>query len=98
MGPNPSNKDMRIEENKKKQRGKSINLALSERGLSALRAAHLGLEKVILDAAVPMRARMIHIGKEGKQMSQPYSVHGQVRCLSQSSLSWSRNNASAFSL
>lgn len=68
---------MRLEENKKNQRGKSINLALSERGLSALRATGLGLEQTILDAGVPMRARMVHIGQ--KQMSQAYSVHGQVR-------------------
>lgn len=68
--------DMRLEENKRNQRGKSINLALSERGLSALRATGLGLEDVILEASVPMRARMVHIGD--KQLSQAYSVHGQV--------------------
>lgn len=72
---------MRLEENKKNLRGKSINLALSERGLSALRATNLGLEETILNAGVPMRARMVHIGKEGKQMSQPYSVHGEVTML-----------------
>ncbi|CAO3703890.1 unnamed protein product [Rhizopus stolonifer] len=58
-------------------KGKSINLALSERGLSALRATQLGLEDLILEASVPMKARMVHIGKNGTQMSQAYSVHGQ---------------------
>lgn len=50
-------------------------MALSERGLSALRATGLGLEDIILEASVPMRARMVHIGD--KQLSQAYSVHGQ---------------------
>lgn len=68
--------DIRL--NKESGKGKSINLALSERGLSALRATHLGLEDMILEASVPMKARMVHFGKEGTQMSQPYSIHGQV--------------------
>ncbi|KAF6207704.1 hypothetical protein GE061_016152 [Apolygus lucorum] len=38
--------------------GRSINLALSARGRTALRA--VGLEKIVLDNAVPMRGRMIH--------------------------------------
>ncbi|KAG0742831.1 hypothetical protein G6F57_006243 [Rhizopus arrhizus] len=67
--------DIRL--NKESGKGKSINLALSERGLSALRATHLGLEDMILEASVPMKARMVHFGKEGTQMSQPYSIHGQ---------------------
>ena len=67
---------MRLPENKAKERGKSINLALSERGLSALRATELDLDKIILEAAVPMHARMVHVGD--KQMSQAYSVHGEV--------------------
>jgi kynurenine 3-monooxygenase len=58
------------------RRGKSINLALSERGLSALRAVGLNIEKEILKASIPMKARMVHVG--GKQISQEYSVHGEV--------------------
>ncbi|KAG1445737.1 hypothetical protein G6F56_009808 [Rhizopus delemar] len=69
--------DLRLHQESAK--GKSINLALSERGLSALRATQLGLEDLILEASVPMKARMVHIGKNGTQMSQAYSVHGQVR-------------------
>ncbi len=38
--------------------GRSINLALAERGLAALRAA--GLERPVLDQAVMMRGRMVH--------------------------------------
>lgn len=38
--------------------GRSINLALAERGMDALRRA--GLERVVLDQAVMMRGRMVH--------------------------------------
>lgn len=38
--------------------GRSINLALAERGLAALRAA--GLARPVLDQAVMMRGRMVH--------------------------------------
>jgi kynurenine 3-monooxygenase len=40
--------------------GRSINLALAERGLHGLRCA--GLEQVVMDQAVMMRGRMIHEG------------------------------------
>lgn len=39
--------------------GKSINLALSERGRSALRALKLE-DQIIQNYAIPMRARLIH--------------------------------------
>jgi len=51
--------------------GRSINLAISLRGLHALR--QIGLEKDILDVAVPMRGRMIH-SPAGETMFQPYGV------------------------
>jgi len=51
--------------------GRSINLAISLRGLHALR--QIGLEKDILDVAVPMRGRMIHAGS-GETLFQPYGV------------------------
>jgi kynurenine 3-monooxygenase len=70
--------DMRLPEVKATQRGKSINLALSERGLNALRNSGLDLDQLILEAAVPLRARMVHIGKEGRQMSQAYGKKDQV--------------------
>ncbi|MCB9072788.1 MAG: FAD-dependent monooxygenase [Bdellovibrionaceae bacterium] len=38
--------------------GRSINLAISERGLSALE--HVGLKAAILEQAVPMRGRLMH--------------------------------------
>ncbi len=51
--------------------GRSINLAISVRGLHALR--QIGLEKDILDVAVPMRGRMIH-APTGETMFQAYGV------------------------
>ncbi len=50
--------------------GRSINLALSARGLMALEAA--GIKKSILEECIPMRGRMIHpLG--GEAFLSPYS-------------------------
>ena len=49
--------------------GRSINLAISTRGLKAL--AEIGLEKKILEQAVPMKGRMIH-PVNGPLAFQPY--------------------------
>jgi kynurenine 3-monooxygenase len=56
------------------ERGRSINLALSERGLEALRQVDL-VEPVLADA-LPMRGRMIH-PVNGPLELQPYSADGQ---------------------
>ncbi len=53
--------------------GRSINLALAERGMTALRMA--GVAEAVLDTAVPMRGRMIH-DREGRQQYQSYSADG----------------------
>lgn len=50
--------------------GRSINLALSNRGLKALKKA--GLDEEINKLMMPMRARLIHDIK-GKKQIQPYS-------------------------
>jgi len=52
------------------ERGRSINLALSTRGIEALR--RVGLADEILAGAIPMRGRMIH-GRTGTTVFQPYS-------------------------
>ncbi|PWU45355.1 FAD-dependent monooxygenase [Micromonospora globispora] len=57
----------------KVERGRSINLALSERGLDALR--RIGLDEQVMADALPMRGRMIH-PVEGEQQFQSYSVSG----------------------
>lgn len=52
--------------------GRSINLAISVRGIEALRG--VGLAEEVLRHAVPMRGRMIH-GVSGDVVYQPYGVH-----------------------
>ncbi|MFG1803119.1 FAD-dependent oxidoreductase [Micromonospora carbonacea] len=55
------------------ERGRSINLALSERGLDALR--RIGLAEQVLADALPMRGRMIH-PVTGEPAFQSYSAVG----------------------
>lgn len=53
--------------------GKSINLAISVRGLAAL--AEVGLKEEIFDICIPMRGRMMH-AIDGSLTYQPYSKDG----------------------
>ncbi|XP_030011111.1 kynurenine 3-monooxygenase isoform X1 [Sphaeramia orbicularis] len=55
-------------------KGRSINLALSHRGRSALK--HVGMEEKIVSQGIPMHARMIH-SLTGKQSPIPYGKKGQ---------------------
>lgn len=50
--------------------GRSINLALSERGLKALEIA--GLKEKVLEQVIPMKGRLIH-SLEGEKFLSPYS-------------------------
>lgn len=59
--------DMRLEE---VAAGRSINLALSDRGIAALR--EVGMDEYMLAEAVPMYGRMIH-GVDGQTRLLPYS-------------------------
>jgi len=54
--------------------GRSINLALSTRGLVAL--AKVGLDTQVLSEAIPMNGRMMH-SVDGKLTYQPYGKDGQ---------------------
>ena len=64
--------------------GRSINLALSRRGLKALKA--VGLEETIQTACIPMHGRMIHDLK-GNQELQPYGKEGEfINSVSRSGL------------
>lgn len=56
------------------ERGRSINLAISTRGLTALR--EVGLEEQVLSRGLLMTGRMIHT-VEGEQSYQPYSADGE---------------------
>ena len=53
-----------------KQEGRSINLALSNRGIAALRK--VGMEEIVGQLAIPMHGRMIH-PENGKPRLLPYS-------------------------
>lgn len=63
--------DMRMEA---VEAGRSINLALSDRGILALE--EVGIASDILDMAIPMHGRRIHHADE-KTMFQPYGKEGQ---------------------
>ncbi len=54
--------------------GRSINLAMSDRGLRALSLA--GLDDEIRAIAIPMHGRMMH-DQQGNQTYQPYGKEGQ---------------------
>ena len=59
---------------------KSINLALSERGIDALhRTGYDDLLEAILESTIPMHSRMIHTRSSGqlKSESQAYDIHGR---------------------
>lgn len=55
--------------------GRSINLALSNRGWKALK--EIGVEKEVKEIAIPMKGRMIHNG-DGELTFQPYGNEGQA--------------------
>lgn len=56
------------------ERGRSINLAISTRGLTALE--QVGLHEVVLQRALLMRGRMVHT-LEGAEDYHPYSADGE---------------------
>lgn len=55
--------------------GRSINLAMSDRGLKAL--SLVGLKEKVLEMVIPMEGRMIH-DEKGNEELQPYGDAGQV--------------------
>lgn len=57
--------------------GRSINLAISARGIAAME--EIGLAREVLASAVPMRGRMIH-GRDGRLQFQPYDKD-PARCI-----------------
>lgn len=63
--------DMRRE---KVEAGRSINLALSDRGIKALR--EVGIAEDVLKIAIPMHGRFIH-NADGSTAFQPYGKEGQ---------------------
>jgi len=64
--------------------GRSINMALSNRGIRALNEVGLGM--LLKENAIPMHGRMVH-APEGKAQLQPYGVAGQyINSISRSGL------------
>ncbi|ORX98439.1 kynurenine 3-monooxygenase [Clohesyomyces aquaticus] len=61
---------------------KSINLALSERGINSLRKTQLDdLVAAVLRETYPMHGRMIHIIKKGKYVQEPQLYDARGKCL-----------------
>ncbi|KAJ1560364.1 kynurenine 3-monooxygenase, mitochondrial precursor, partial [Cladochytrium tenue] len=54
--------------------GRSINLALSFRGISALQ--DVGVHQGIIDSVIPLKGRMLHLDN-GALASHPYGQHGE---------------------
>lgn len=75
---------MRLPESKGQFAQRSINLAISSRGIAALHAVDPKLAERFLETVIPMRGRMIHT-VEGKPESQLYDSNGQVCPASMSS-------------
>ena len=70
--------DMRLPSSKARAESRSINLAISHRGLVALQVVDPAATQRFLQEAMPMRGRMIH-KISGELDSQIYDRDGQVR-------------------
>ncbi|KAG6878696.1 hypothetical protein C0993_011511 [Termitomyces sp. T159_Od127] len=68
--------DIRLPSSKAANQQRSINLAMSHRGIAALEAVDPGLTQRFMDTVIPMRGRMIHSAKGGLD-SQLYDKDGQ---------------------
>ena len=69
--------DPRLPASKAAAQQRSINLAISHRGIAAIEAIDAGAAQRFLLNAIPMRGRMIHT-LDGRLDSQTYDRHGQV--------------------
>ncbi|EIW60002.1 FAD/NAD-P-binding domain-containing protein [Trametes versicolor FP-101664 SS1] len=68
--------DMRLPSSKAAAQQRSINLAISARGLAAIQAIDPGAADRFLSTVIPMHGRMIH-DAQGRLQSQPYDRDGQ---------------------
>lgn len=69
--------DMRDPEVKSKLSLRSINLAISSRGITALSVVDPAIADRFMENVIPMRGRMIHDSR-GQCQSQLYDPHGQA--------------------
>lgn len=70
--------DLRLPETKALAQQRSINLAISSRGIAALQAVDPEVTERFLQTVIPMKGRMIHT-MQGSLDSQLYDRDGQVR-------------------
>ncbi|KAH6918674.1 kmo protein [Coprinopsis sp. MPI-PUGE-AT-0042] len=68
--------DLRLPSSKAAAQQRSINLAISHRGIAALEAIDPTVAERFLDTAIPMRGRMIH-SQNGQLDNQSYDRDGQ---------------------
>ncbi|KAI1795758.1 FAD/NAD(P)-binding domain-containing protein [Ganoderma leucocontextum] len=68
--------DMRLPSSKAAAQQRSINLAISARGLAAIQTIDPAAAERFLSTVIPMRGRMIH-DAQGHLQSQPYDRDGQ---------------------
>jgi kynurenine 3-monooxygenase len=72
-----STPDIRLPSSQAAIQQRSINLAISSRGISAMQAIDSAAASRFLDNVIPMRGRMIH-DSDGNLDSQLYDRNGQV--------------------
>ena len=72
-----SNWDPRVPINRAALPNKSINLALSDRGILGIRGVSHVLAEEIVATTIPMRGRCLH-DRNGGQVTQFYDVYGRV--------------------
>ena len=73
-------KDMRLPSSRAALAQRSVNLAISSRGLAALYSVDRPMMDRVLENVIPMKGRMVHTG-DGKTESQAYDPNGQVRII-----------------
>lgn len=73
-----SGEDMRLPSSRAALAQRSVNLAVSSRGLAALYSVDQPMMSRILVGAIPMKGRLLHT-PSGKTESQLYDPNGQVR-------------------
>jgi hypothetical protein len=74
---NDGHLDMRLPSSKAVSQHRSINLAISSRGIAALQAIDPAATERFMQTVIPMRGRMIH-DKHGNTASKLYDMDGQV--------------------
>jgi kynurenine 3-monooxygenase len=72
--------DMRLPSSQAAAQQRSINLAISSRGIAAIQAIDPAAASRFLNNVIPMHGRMIH-DLNGNLESQPYDRNGQVGCI-----------------